>query len=45
MKGDETECMLLKSFNDMGVLGQPCLEMGNGCDVLALREKDGNVEK
>jgi hypothetical protein len=45
MKGDETECMLLKRCDDMGVPGQPCLKVGNGGDVLALRERDGDVKK
>jgi hypothetical protein len=38
MKGDETKCVLLKCLDDMGVLGQPGLEVGNSGDVLALRK-------
>lgn len=45
MKGDETKCVLLKCRDDMGVLGQPGLEVGNSGYVLALRKRDGDVEK
>ena len=45
MKGDGTEGMLLKSFDDMPVLGQVGLKVGNSRDVLALRKRDGDVEK
>ena len=45
MKGDGTKGMLLKSFNDMPVLGQVGLKVGNSGNILALRERDGDVEK
>ena len=37
--------MLLKSFNDMPELGQVGLKVGNSGDVLALRKRDGDIEK
>ena len=45
MKGDGTKSMLLKSFNDMPVLWQVGLKVGDSGDVLAFRERDGDVEK
>ena len=45
MKGDGTKGMLLKSFNDMPVLGQVRLKVGNSGNILALRERDGDVEE
>ena len=37
--------MRLECFEEMSVLGQVRLEVGNGGDVLALRKRDGDVEK
>jgi hypothetical protein len=45
MKGDGTKGMRLECLNDMSVLGQVGLEVGNSGDVLALRKRDGDVEK
>ena len=45
MKRDGTKGMLLKCANDMFVLGQVGLKVGNGGDVRALGKQDGDVEK
>lgn len=45
MKGDGTKGMRLKCFDDMSVLGQAGLEVWNSDEVLALRKRDGDVEK
>jgi hypothetical protein len=45
MKRDGTKSMRLECFEEMSVLGQVRLEVGNGGDVLALRKRDGDVEK
>ena len=37
--------MRLECFEEMSVLGQLRLEVGNSGDVLALRKRDGDVEK
>ena len=44
MKGDETKLVLVKHGDDMGVLGQPGLKVGNSGNVLARRKFDGDVE-
>ena len=45
MKGDGAEYIFRKCRDDMAVLGQPGLEVGNSGHVLALRKCDGDVEK
>lgn len=45
MKRDGTKGMRLKCFEEMSVLGQVRLEVGNSGDVLALWKRDGDVEK
>jgi hypothetical protein len=45
MKRDGTKGMRLKCFEEMSVLRQVRLEVGNSGDVLALRKRDGDVEK
>jgi hypothetical protein len=45
MKANGTKGMLLKCFDDMAELGQVGLEAGDSGDVLALRKRDGDVEK
>lgn len=37
--------MLLKSLDEMPILGHVGLKVGNSGDVLALRKRDGDVEK
>ena len=45
MKRDGTKGMRLKCFEEMSVLRQVRLEVGNSGDVLALWKRDGDVEK